>query len=247
MKIITVNNREHVVQDHWFWEQFEKEFWEEQTYNIFQKYIDSDTVYIDIGAWIGATIFYACEFTKMPIYAVEANPLSCDMLYENCKNLNITIANTCITDKDNIWVNFGGKDNQKNTSSASSINGNCWMIKSKTLLSYLSENGLLESDKLFIKIDIEGAEELILRDLEFLRYFADITVYLSIHCPFMKDKKSFCDKLLSFCYDYKTVLDSNMQELPKDRLEQMIMTDEQYPEWGTKYGNFFEIVLSNKG
>ena len=111
----------------------------------------------------------------------------------------------------------------------------------------MSENGLLEQEKLFIKIDIEGAEELILPDLEFLRFFADITIYLSIHPPFMKDKKSFCDKLLSFCYDFKTVLDSNMKELSKDRLEQMIMTDEQYPEWGTKFGNFFEIVLTNKG
>ena len=37
-----------------------------------------------------------------------------------------------------------------------------------------------------------------------------------------------------------------MNELSKDKLEEMIMSDEKNPVWGTKWGNFFEIVLSNK-
>ena len=78
-------------------------------------------------------------------------------------------------------------------------------------------------------------------------FLKDITIYLSVHPPFIKDKKEFCRQLLDFCYDYKYVLDSNMKKLSKDELEEMIMTDEKYPVWGTKFGNFFEIILTNKG
>ena len=117
---------------------------------------------------------------------------------------------------------------------------------SNTLLTYLNENNLLTHEKLFIKVDIEGAEELILNDLTTLRFLNGLTVYLSIHSPFMKNKRKFCRDLLRVYYDYEQVLDSNMNELPKEQLEEMIMTDEEYPVWGTSYGNFFEIVLTNK-
>ena len=246
-QIIKVNNKEYKVISHWFWKQFNQSGWEQQTYNVFERYIDKDTTYIDIGAYLGITLFYAAQFTEKLLFGVEANPLSYEMLYENVKCLDtVKLSNICITDKDNVIVGFGGKDNKENTSSASSIRGNCWQVKSKNLLSYLVQNNLLNCEKLFIKIDIEGAEELILNDLAVLRYLRDITVYLSIHPPFMKDKKTFCRDLLNFCYDFNNVLDSDMNELLKEDLEEMIMSDEECPIWGTEWGNFFEIVLTNK-
>lgn len=246
-QIIKFNGKEYKVVKHWFWDEFVKSFWEERTYKIFERYIDKDTSYIDVGAWIGATMIYASQFTEKTMFGIEANPLSCGMLFANCKALDCVITHCCITDKDDEKIGFGGKDNQENTSSASSIYGDCWQVSTKTLLTYLSKNKLLEGEKLFIKIDIEGAEELIWRDLKFLRYLADGTIYLSIHPPFMKDKKTFCDNLLSFCYEFKHVLDSNMKILPAEKLKEMILTEMPYPSWGTSYGNFFEIVLTNKG
>lgn len=247
MQTIKVNNKQYQVVPHWFWKQYNETGWEQQTYNVFERYIDKDTTYVDIGAWLGVTLFYADQFTEQPMFGVEANPLSYDMLCENTKSLDsIKITKCCITDVDYKLVGFGGKDNQRNTSSNSSINGNCWNIESRTLMSYLNENNLLTHKKLFIKVDIEGAEELILNDLATLRYLRGITVYLSIHPPFIKDKRVFCRDLLRFCYEFNSVLNSNMKELSLDRLENMIMTEIPYPSWGTKWGNFFEIVLTNK-
>lgn len=244
---IEVNNKKYQVVPHWFWKQFNESGWEQQTYNVFERYIDKDTTYVDIGAWLGITLIYASQFTEMPLYAVEANPLSYEMLCENTKALGtVKVTRCCIANTDFKLIGFGGKDNQKNTSSASSINGDCWNVETRTLLTYLNENMLLVCEKLFIKIDIEGAEELILNDLAVLRNLKDITIYLSIHPPFMKDKRVFCRDLLRFCYEFNNVLDSNMNKLSREELEEMIMSDEKYPSWGTSYGNFFEIVLTNK-
>ena len=42
------------------------------------------TIYIDIGAWIGPTLFYAAQIAKKSI-AIEANPLAFDRLSENLR------------------------------------------------------------------------------------------------------------------------------------------------------------------
>lgn len=248
-RFVEVKKQYYKVVEHWFWDEFEKTFWEQETYNIFQNFIDSQTIYIDIGAWIGSTIIYASQQSPKEIYAVEANPLSFELLRTNC-GLNRSMEKTklshlCITDKDDQLANFGGLGNAENTSSASSINGDCWQVPTKTLLSYLSDNNLSDCDNLFIKIDIEGAEELILKDLETLKNKKYITICLSLHPPFMKNKGEFCKKFLNFCYCFNTVLDSKLEPLSKENLEQMITTDEKNTPWGTPFGNFFEIVLTN--
>lgn len=51
---------------------------------IFDKYIDDKTIYIDIGAWIGPTLFYAAQIAKKSI-AIEADPVAYDRLSENLR------------------------------------------------------------------------------------------------------------------------------------------------------------------
>ena len=57
-----------------FWEQFSNESWEKNTTDIFDRYIDKNTIYIDIGAWIGPTLFYAAQLAGKSI-AIEADQL----------------------------------------------------------------------------------------------------------------------------------------------------------------------------
>ncbi len=249
-RFIVVGKQSYKVREHWFWDEFSKTSWEPQTYNIFHNYINAQTTYIDIGAWIGSTLIYASQQNPKEMYALEANPLSFELLQENCslnKSLEKTkLSHLCITDKSDEITGFGGSNNTKNTSSASSINGDCWKVLTKTLTAYLAENKLLDCKNLFIKIDIEGAEELILKDLESLKNKENITICISLHPPFMKDKLEFCKSFLGFCYQFKKVLNSDLEALPIEQLKEMITTDEKYTSWGTSYGNFFEIVLTNK-
>ena len=62
-----------------FWELFTNESWEKNTTLIFDKYIDDKTIYIDIGAWIGPTLFYAAQIAKKSI-AIEADSVAYNRL-----------------------------------------------------------------------------------------------------------------------------------------------------------------------
>ena len=249
-RFIELNKQYFKVKNHWVWDEYDKQGWEPQTYNTYKYFLTSKTSYVDIGAWVGITIFYAAELGAKEIYAIEANPLSYKLVKENCLINKITqnakLDNICITDKDNTTVGFGGYDNKINTSSSSSIRGDKWQIPSKKLITYLKENNLLECDDLFIKIDIEGAEELILNDLKQLQQNKNAVIYLSIHPNFVNNKNKFCENILQLCQGYKNIFDSNLNPLSRESLKEMILTNEKYPSWGTRIGNFFEITLSNK-
>ena len=247
-RFIELNKKYLKVSNHWFWNEYDKTGWEPQTYNTFKEFLTNDTTFVDIGAWVGMTAFYAAELGSKRIYAVEANPLSYELvkfnLSQNNFTMNAQVDQLCITDKDYDTCNFGG-NNGANTSSASSMRGNDWQVDTLTLLTYLKNNKILD-DKLFVKIDIEGAEGMILDDLNKLSQKDDLTVYLSIHPPFISNKEEIEQELLDICFKYKQVLDSDLQPLTRERLREMFISDEEYPTWGTKFGNFFEITLSNE-
>ena len=241
-RFIEVNKLYFKVEDHWFWDEYEKKRWEPQTYRAMQEFFSPDVMYVDIGAWVGITIFFAAEIGFKYIYAVEANPLSYDILKKNCTfnkfTENVNITNVCITDKDNVKVSFGGRS----TSSASSIRGNDWQILSATLKNYLKGNNLLDK-KLLIKIDIEGAEELILDDLADL---SDKIILLSLHPPFFQNLSKTGNNIIDVCYKNYDVLDSSLNPIKSDELLRRITSKQEKPYWGTSFGNFFEIILKGK-
>ena len=93
-----------------------------------------------------------------------------------------------------------------------------------------------------IKIDIEGAEELIINDL-FQLSGKNLAIWLSIHPPFYEDKTSFAEKLINLS-EHFTFVDSNNMPIAHDVIENQVLSDLEKPEWGTKWGNFFEIGAS---
>ena len=95
-----------------------------------------------------------------------------------------------------------------------------------------------------IKIDIEGAEDYIIEDLSIFSR-KQSAIWLSLHPPFIPDVERFLEKLLSlgdvfyFVDEDNTLIDGKV-------LESWIKTDAEFPSWGTKWGNFFEIGLLPK-
>lgn len=225
MQHIKVLDKEYTIQDHWFWKEYNTTDWERQTLDIYKKYLAKDTVYIDIGTWLGVTIFYANAIGCKAIYGVEANPLSYEMTINNCQlnNIEAHIENVAITDKSGM-VHFGST-NMNETSSASSLRGDKFLVRGKTLTEYLKDK---PKDNLFVKIDIEGAEELIVSELKQINGY----IWLSVHVPFLKDKERFYNELSKY-------------DVFCDNLEERIFTDEAKPVWGTGFGNFFEILIKN--
>ena len=95
-----------------------------------------------------------------------------------------------------------------------------------------------------IKIDIEGAEELIINDLKILSDH-NSAIWLSIHPPFFKDKKLFVKNLLTLGQSFFFV-DSRNVAICSETISERTLSKEKNPQWGTKWGNFFEIGLLPK-
>ena len=64
-----------------FWTVFDNGTWEENTFLLFDRFINSNTIYIDIGAWIWPTVLYASRISK-EVYAFELSRLF-DVLHAN--------------------------------------------------------------------------------------------------------------------------------------------------------------------
>ena len=98
-----------------------------------------------------------------------------------------------------------------------------------------------DDDFSLVKIDIEGAEALIIEGLD---TFSSIraAVWLSIHPPFIDDKKQFLEKLI-LLKNVFYIVDEDSCIIDDAKLEEWITTDLEFPSWGTKWGNFFEVGL----
>lgn len=247
-RFINVNDMYFKVQDHWFWNEYDSKGWEPETYDTYKNYLTKNTTYIDVGTWVGCTMFFAAEIGVNKIYGIEANDKSYEISKNNCGfnklTKNAIISHLCITDKDNDIVSFGST-NGGETSSASSLRGNQFKVKTTKLITYLKNNKIINDD-LFIKIDIEGAESLIIEDLKELSNKKDLVIYLSFHPPFWDNKEKTTKELLDVLYKFKEVRFSDNTLLNEDKLKEMCLTKEEKPSWGTPFGNFFEVIINNK-
>src|SRR5580692_4173846 len=65
-----------------FWDEVSSGTWESSTFAIFDRFLDRQHSYIDIGAWIGPTVLYGCQLAKTA-YALEPDPLAYVELAQN--------------------------------------------------------------------------------------------------------------------------------------------------------------------
>ena len=201
---ITSKNNEKFLIDNtildnlYFWQKIYPT-WESDTFSTFDKYLNKDKVFIDIGAWIGTTSMYGSRKSKH-VYAVEADILSVkDLslnLSNNCINNNYTIINKAVYNKNNENINFGKNtfmSGSKMNDSTSQIHTNknseiSTQVKTITIKNIISNYNINLNEISLIKVDIEGGEENILNDLYKLHSEYQIPLYVSIHFSWWKDK-----------------------------------------------------------
>lgn len=133
-------------------------FWR-KVYEIPFKLKNDVKVIVDLGAHIGfASIYFLTKHPNAKIYAVEASKENFDLLKKNIENFrNIIIKNAAIYTQDGS-VKFN--DNGFSYNSKLSTEG--------TAVNAISMNSLIKANNIekidLLKIDIEGAEKLILRE-----------------------------------------------------------------------------------
>jgi FkbM family methyltransferase len=166
--------------------------WEAETYNVIDKYLQADSVFVDIGAWIGPLSLYAAYKCRQ-VLSIEVDRIALACLKRSIELLhlsNVHLIEKALYNTDD-GVVFGKNQHLAyaslgdSTSQISSVDH-----ESSEMVASISVHSLIEhllevgTDKIgLVKIDIEGGEEHVLRDLcKFCSSFS-IPLYVSFHLP----------------------------------------------------------------
>jgi FkbM family methyltransferase len=181
-----------------FWKNMYSQ-WENDTFEIFDKYLSKDKILIDIGGWIGTTSMYGSRKSKQ-VYSIEAENKSFnDMMINlttNCIN-NYTLINKAIFNIDNIKVKFGRNihlpNSKMNDSTTQIYNDDIttteyYLADTITIETIINTYQINVSEISLIKVDISGGEENILNDLFDIHIKYSIPLYISFHHSWWKDK-----------------------------------------------------------
>ena len=173
--------------------------WENDSFELFDKYLSQDKIVIEIGGWIGTSTMYFSRKSKH-VYSIEADTQSFnDMminLQTNCDQ-NYTLINKAIYNIDNIKIKFGKNvflPNSKMNDSTSQIyiddiiTNEFYFIDTITIKNIIENYQINTSEIALIKIDIEGGEEYILDELYDIHLKYAIPLYIRFHYTWWKDK-----------------------------------------------------------
>jgi FkbM family methyltransferase len=184
--------------------------WEPHLFSIFRQYLSSQNNYIDLGAFIGTTVLYGAQLARH-CYAVEPNPLSYQYLLKNVA-LNDALRGKVTTYKGCIW-NATGRCRLtapvKPHGSASSIRHKTgpasWDVEAITFKRFLDRFHV--TDVNFIKMDIEGAEAMVLPTMKDYLQQERPTILVSVHAfdyedP-LKETAAVIDSLSHYRFLYR--------------------------------------------
>lgn len=145
-----------------------KEIYFDSVYNdVFNQ--KKDQVVIDVGANIGIVTQYMRDFSKK-VYAIEPSKLHFEALQKNKefnKWDNVEVFNMAIADKDG-EMDLYHLDNNKTCFSLNNDYGQGGeKVKTMAFDTFFEENKIDQVD--FVKFDVEGAEDAILRSPGFIK------------------------------------------------------------------------------
>ena len=155
-----------------YWKLVNQGKWEPETFSVFDSNIDEQTLFIDVGGWIGSTSLYAAQIAKKTLI-LEPDPIAFKRLKENLDlNLNILSKKNINIFNLALWykkTSISLSSFSQLGDSSSSIIRNSKHKKKGELINFSFEAETitfgklikitdLMNTKIFVKIDIEGAE-----------------------------------------------------------------------------------------
>ena len=176
--------------------------WRKNTFEVFDKYLSKDKIFIDIGGWIGTTTMYGSRKSKH-VYSIDADNISFnDMetnMKANCAN-NYTLINKAIFNIDNMKIMFEKNMHLENSSEY-------YLTETITLNSIIKNFEINVYDISLIKVDIAGGEENILEDLYEIHIKYRVSLYITFHYNSWNDKN--LDRFAFLSQDIKNNIISN--------------------------------------
>tara|TARA_B100000686_G_scaffold346768_1_gene434085 strand:+ start:856 stop:1674 length:819 start_codon:yes stop_codon:yes gene_type:complete len=171
---ILINNLNFLVNQEgheFYWDKVNRGKWEPNTFSVFDTNINNQTLFIDVGGWIGPTSLYGSQLAKKTL-TLEPDPVAYIRLKENL-NLNTFLKNKLKLFNVALWhketsISLAPSDKfGDSTSSVLKVNkvyeknistNKSFSVKTMTFRKLLKHIDLKEYQKVFVKIDIEGAE-----------------------------------------------------------------------------------------
>lgn len=172
--------------------------WEKETFDVFDKFLDKNKIFIDIGAWIGTTSMYGSRKSKY-VYSVDADNKSIkDMslnMQNNCDN-NYTIINKAIYNieteikfgKNLFLYNSKMNDSTSQIYDENQVSDEYYSVQTITPQGIIDHYNINTNEISLVKVDIEGGEEYIINELYDIHKKYNIPLYLSFHYSWWKDK-----------------------------------------------------------
>jgi FkbM family methyltransferase len=170
-----------------FWNQVENIKWEKDTFTIFDRFLNRDTIFFDIGAWIGPTVFYAAQLSKYA-FAFEPDPVAFNVLKTNFElNTNtdwynrLTLYNKAVgVENGYIFIGSRSSGGDSLSSALFADNETQWKVETIAIQDFIETNNL-KNDRLFFKIDIEGGEYSLIPVLNRTFSTHNALLFLSFH------------------------------------------------------------------
>ena len=151
------------------------------------RYVDPETVYVDIGAWIGVSPFWAAQQAKMVI-AVEPDPVCIDVL-KAMQELNaspVTVVDAALSIGDELTLHAVGGLGSSLTSAVHGDSGGSFSARGVSLQQLVA---MAQGAPLCIKIDIEGYEYHLAEQLAAVPPDQTKAILISLHPRFFLDSQ----------------------------------------------------------
>jgi len=210
--------------DHYrFWKRVAQGKWEPHTFKILSRFLTPDSVYCDIGAWIGPTVMFAARKCKL-VYCFEPNPVSYSYLLWHIhgnKLWNVLPFQLALADTEGIQRMAPMRDKGGLGDSTASLLSTGTAGMNIFCMRWATWQKMIKPEKIdFFKIDIEGSEFSLLPEMEsYLKQHRPI-LYLSTHAHLLDANKSknAMKGLLQILDFYQDCFDENLKRVDKDHL-----------------------------
>ena len=211
---IAVRGKKFTVLDNklsWWWKlRIGKSKWENETLDVLDLFLKKDKDMIDIGAWIFPIALYSSKLCNK-VFALE--PVE-DNFNNGIKNQNLSGITNIYADSLALWTTdkpMRIQEVKKNDSSTFAIGNSGNFIKTITFKQYSKKNDL--SNVNLVKMDIEGAEGMVLPLMKEWLHKNKVTLLVSKHPQFKVDKKRFEKIILDSIKDYPYIYEITTNEL----------------------------------
>ncbi len=205
-----------------YYDEVSKGKWKPEIYEVLDAFLDEEQSYIDLGAWIGTTVFYGCQLAKH-CYTMEPDPEAYKQLQDNLA-LNIRYEDKISLSKECLYSK-SGEVTLGNDSSPLGGNGYSslfyknplitWDVPSLTFEDFIKKNEITEYN--FINMDIQGGEAHVLPQMADLLKKTKPTLLLSMYPSLYGDQvEELVKEIIRVISDYKHIITyEGMEILPE--------------------------------